>query len=34
MMKGWFEDKLREPNSTMKNMANISDNDLEAIKYL
>ena len=31
-MKGWFEDKLREPNSVMKNLTNISDNDIEAIK--
>ena len=31
-MKGWFEDKLREPNSLMKNITNLSDNDIEAIK--
>lgn len=31
-MKGWFEDKLREPNSVINNLNNISDNDIEAIK--
>ena len=31
-VKSWFEEKLREPNSNMKNVANISDNEIESIK--
>lgn len=33
MMKGWFEDKLREPNSVIKNIANLSDSDLDSVKW-
>lgn len=32
MVKSWFEEKLREPNSVIKNMTNINDNEIEAMK--